>query len=100
MTYHNYGPTVTVINLGIWNSLGLDHQKLLLDVAREAQSRIREATESVDNPAQAKELLEPKGMSINAADLDRFREVAQQRIWPAYQRQYTGLWEEIVNTQA
>src|SRR5499425_2572435 len=49
MTFHNYGPTVNVINLGIWNSLGKDQQTLLLDLAREAQAKIREATDSVDN---------------------------------------------------
>jgi tripartite ATP-independent transporter DctP family solute receptor len=100
MTYHNYGPTVTVINLGIWNSLPKDQQTLLLDLAREAQAKIREATESVDNPQKAKELLEPKGMVINTADVDAFRKVAQDKIWPAYQRQYPELWDEIVRTEA
>jgi len=100
MTYHNYGPTVTVINLGIWNSLSKDQQTLLLDLAREAQVKIREATESVDNPQKAKELLEPKGMVINTADVDAFRKVAQDKIWPAYQRQYPELWDEIVRTEA
>src|SRR6266516_3123114 len=70
MTFHNYGPTVDVINLGIWNSLSKDEQKLLLDVSREAQARIRHDTESVDSLAKAKELLEPKGMTVNAANVD------------------------------
>src|SRR5215472_506662 len=95
MTYHNYGPTVTVINLGIWNSLPKDQQTLLLDLAREAQVKIREATESVDNPQKAKEPLEPKGMVINTADVDAFRKVAQDKIWPAYQKQFPELWDEI-----
>jgi tripartite ATP-independent transporter DctP family solute receptor len=100
MTYHNYGPTVTVINLGIWNSLPKDQQSLLLDLAREAQAKIREATESVDNLAKAKELLEPKGMVVNTADVDAFRKLAQERVWPAYQKQYPELWDEIVRTEA
>jgi tripartite ATP-independent transporter DctP family solute receptor len=100
MTYHNYGPTVTVINLGIWNSLPKDQQTLLLDLAREAQAKIREATESVDNLAKAKELLEPKGMVVNTADVDAFRKLAQERVWPAYQKQYPELWDEIVRTEA
>jgi TRAP-type C4-dicarboxylate transport system substrate-binding protein len=100
MTYHNYGPTVSVINLGIWNSLAKDQQTLLLDLAREAQVKIREATESVDNLQKAKELLEPKGMVINTADVDAFRKVAQDKIWPAYQKQYPELWDEIVRTEA
>jgi TRAP-type transport system periplasmic protein len=100
MTYHNYGPTVTVINLGIWNSLPTDQPTLLLDLAREAQGKIREATESVDNLQKAKELLEPKGMVINTADVDAFRKVAQDKVWPTYQKQYPELWDEIVRTEA
>jgi tripartite ATP-independent transporter DctP family solute receptor len=100
MTFHNYGPTVNVINLGIWNSLAKDEQKLLLDVSREAQARIRHDTESVDSLAKAKELLEPKGMAVNAADVDAFRKVAEEKVWPAYQKQYSEMWEQIVKTQA
>src|SRR5947208_2660868 len=58
MTYHNYGPTVNVINLSIWNGLSKDEQKLLLDVSREAQERIRKDTETVDSLAKAKVLLD------------------------------------------
>ena len=100
MTYHNYGPTVNVINLAIWNGLSKDEQKLLLDVSREAQERIRKDTETVDSLAKAKELLEPKGMVVNAADVDAFRKVAQEKIWPAYEKQFSGMWEEIAKTQA
>ncbi|HEV2549965.1 MAG TPA: TRAP transporter substrate-binding protein [Stellaceae bacterium] len=100
MTYHNYGPTVTVINLGVWNSLAKEQQSLLLDLAREAQAKIREATESVDNLQKAKELLEPKGMVVNAADVDAFRKIAQEKVWPAYQKQFPELWDEIVRTEA
>jgi tripartite ATP-independent transporter DctP family solute receptor len=100
MTFHNYGPTVSVINLALWNSLPKDQQSLLLDLAREAQAKIREATESVDNLAKAKELLEPKGMVVNTADVDAFRKLAQERVWPGYQKQYPELWDEIVRTEA
>ncbi len=100
MTFHNYGPTVNVINLGIWNSLSKDEQKLLLDVSREAQARIRHDTESVDSLAKAKELLEPKGMTVNAVNVEAFRKVAEEKVWPAYQKQYSEMWEQIVKTQA
>jgi TRAP-type transport system periplasmic protein len=100
MTYHNYGPTVSVINLGVWNSLSQEHRTLLLDLSREAQQIIRHDTESVDNLAKAKELLEPKGMVVNDANVEAFRRVAEEKIWPTYQRQYAELWEEIVKTQA
>jgi tripartite ATP-independent transporter DctP family solute receptor len=97
MTSHNYGPTANVINLQIWNGLSKDEQKLLLDVSREAQERIRKDTESVDNLAKAKELLEPKGMAVNAANVDAFRKVAQEKIWPAYEKQFGAMWEEVAN---
>lgn len=100
LTYHNYGPTVNVINLELFSGLPKDQQKLLLDVSREAQAKIREATESVDNLAKAKELLEPKGMTVNAADVDAFRRVAEERIWPDYRKQYPEMWDEITKTQA
>ena len=99
MTYHNYGPTLSVINLEAWNGLTTDQQKLLLDVAREAQGKVRQMTESVDNLAKARELLEPKGMTVNAADIDAFRKVAEEKIWPAYQKQYGAMWEQITSTK-
>jgi tripartite ATP-independent transporter DctP family solute receptor len=97
LTFHNYGPTVSVMNLQVWNSLTKDEQKLLLDVAREAQERVRQDTESVDNLAKAKELLEPKGMVINAGDVDAFRKVAQEKIWPSYEKQFGAMWELVAN---
>jgi len=99
MTYHNYGPSLVVMNLGSWRSLTPDHQRLVTGVAREAQQRVRELTESVDTLQKAKELLEPKGMKINAADVETFRKVATERIWPKYKRQYSALWDEIVRTK-
>ncbi|MEJ0069305.1 MAG: hypothetical protein WDO24_11930 [Pseudomonadota bacterium] len=100
MTYHNYGPTLGVINLDIWNGLTKEQQKLMLDVAREAQVKVREMTESIDNLAKAKEILEPKGMTVNAANVDAFRKVAQEKIWPAYQKQYSEMWEQIASYKA
>ena len=95
MTYHNYGPTNVVMNLEIWNGLTDDQRKLLLDVSRETQAKIREATESVDTFAKAKSELEPFGMTVVEAKVDLFRKVAQEKIWPAYKSQYGALWDEI-----
>ena len=95
MTYHNYGPTNAVMNLEIWNGLSAEHQKIVMDAAREAQTKIRDLTESVDNFAKAKAELEPFGMTVVEAKVDEFRKVAQQKIWPAYKSQYGALWDEI-----
>ena len=99
LTYHNYGPTVVVMNLEIWKSLTPEQRKLILDVGMEAQKKIREATESVDNFAKAKEILEAKGMKVNQADVASFRKVAEEKIWPQYKQQYAELWDKIVNTK-
>jgi len=99
MTYHNYGPTVLVMNLEIWKSLPPDQQKLIMDVGIEAQKKIREATESVDNYAKAKEILEAKGMKVNAADVASFRKLAEEKIWPPYKQQYGELWDKIVSAK-
>src|SRR5437762_2398955 len=99
LTFHNYGPTLVVMNLDAWRSLTPEQQRLLTEVALEAQKRIREATESVDNLQKAKEILEAKGMKVNAADVPAFRKIAEERVWPQYQKQYTNLWERIVGTK-
>jgi tripartite ATP-independent transporter DctP family solute receptor len=99
MTYHNYGPTALVINLDIWNGLTPAQQKLLRDASRTAQERIRGLTESVDTVEKAKELLEPKGMTVNNADVEAFRKIAQEKVWPQYQKEYPDIWEEIVATK-
>jgi tripartite ATP-independent transporter DctP family solute receptor len=99
MTFHNYGPSLVVMNLDAWRSLTPEQQKLLTEVALEAQKRIREATESVDNLQKAKEILEAKGMKVNAADVTAFRKIAEERIWPPYQKQYAELWDRIVGTK-
>ena len=99
MTYHNYGPTVLVMNLDIWRGLTPEQQKLVLEVGREAQAKIRELTESVDNFQKAKEILEPKGMKVNQADVASFRKMAEEKIWPQYRQQYAEMWDKIVNTR-
>jgi tripartite ATP-independent transporter DctP family solute receptor len=95
MTYHNYGPTNAVMNLEVWNGLSAEHQKLIMDAAREAQTKIRDLTESVDTFAKAKSELEPFGMTIVEAKVEEFRKVAQQKIWSAYKSQYGALWDDI-----
>ncbi|MEI9925594.1 MAG: TRAP transporter substrate-binding protein [Bradyrhizobium sp.] len=100
LTYHNYGPTNAVMNLEIWNGLTSDQQKLVLELSRTAQEKCRQATESVDSFPEAKKLLEPLGMTVVESDVDAFRKVAQQKIWPAYKGQYGALWDEIEGFKA
>src|ERR1700691_3481266 len=73
LTYHNYGPTNAVMNLDIWNGLTPDQQKLVLELSRSAQEKIRQLTESVDHFDEAKALLEPLGMTVVEAKVDEFR---------------------------
>jgi tripartite ATP-independent transporter DctP family solute receptor len=99
MTYHNYGPTAAVMNLDIWNGLSEPQKKLFQDASMTAQKRVRDLTESVDSLAKAKELLEPKGMTVNAADVAAFRKIAEEKVWPAYKTQFPEMWDEIVSTK-
>jgi TRAP-type transport system periplasmic protein len=100
LTGHNYGSTLTVMNLGVWNGLTPAQQKLVLDVGREAQGRSREAMESVDSEASAKSQLEPLGMQVNAPNREPFHKLAIEKVWPAYQKQYSELWDQIVAIKA
>ena len=90
---------MVVMNLDIWKSLSPEQQTLILDVGLEAQKKIRDATEGVDNFAKAKEILEAKGMKVNQADVASFRKVAEEKIWPQYKQQYAEMWDKIVNTK-
>ena len=49
---------------------------------------MRQLTESVDNLDKAKELLEAKGMTVNTANVEAFRKLAQEKVWPAYKQQF------------
>jgi len=80
-------------------TLSPDQQKLFMEVSREAQKKIRELTESVDNLAKAKEILEAKGMKVNAADVASFRKLAEDKIWPGYKQQYGELWDKVVSAK-
>jgi TRAP-type C4-dicarboxylate transport system substrate-binding protein len=84
------------MNLQMWNDLRPEQQKLLLDTGREAQAIVRQVTESVDTLASAKEQLEQRGMIVNQPDMAPFIDLAKQKVWPLYEKQYGGLWEEIV----
>ena len=95
LTYHNYGPTCVVMNLDIWGALSDEHKKLVMDVGARSQSKVRDLIESVDNFEKAKGLLEPCGMTVVQGNVEAFRKIAQQKIWPAYKTQYGALWDEI-----
>jgi tripartite ATP-independent transporter DctP family solute receptor len=97
LTYHNYGPTLVTMNLDVWNDLSAEHKKLLLDVGRETQEKIRTTIESVDNFEKAKALLEPRGMTVVQGNVEAFRKIAEEKIWPAYKTQYGALWDEIAD---
>jgi TRAP-type transport system periplasmic protein len=99
LTFHNYGPSLTVINPDIWKGLSPDQQKMLQEVANMAQKRMRSDIESVDSLAGAKKLLEPVKMVVNQADLAAFRKVAEKNVWPQYKKQYPEMWDKIVNTK-
>src|SRR5438046_7318985 len=99
MTSHAHGPAAAVMTLDLWNGLSEPQKKLFAEASRTAQQTVRQLTESVDSLAKAKELLEPKGMTVNSADVEAFRKVAEEKVWPAYKTQFPEIWEEIVATK-
>lgn len=38
-------------------------------------------------------------MTVSTADVDAFRKVAQEKVWPAYLNEYADIWEGIVATK-
>ena len=100
LTYHNYGPTCVVMNLDAWGALTESQKKLFTDVGREAQDKVRNAIESVDNLESAKKLLEPKGMTVVPGNIGAFRKIAQEKIWPVYRSQYGALFDEIAGLKS
>ena len=99
LTGHNYGATLIAMNLQMWNDLRPEQQRLVLDTGREAQGVVRKVTEDVDTLASAKEQLESRGMIVNQPDPAPFIDIAKQKLWPQYEKQYSGLWEQIVSTK-
>jgi tripartite ATP-independent transporter DctP family solute receptor len=99
MTAHNYGSTLVGMNLAMWNELNADQQKIFMDAGREAQDVTRKVTEDVDTLASAKEQLESRGMIVNLPDRAPFIDLARQKLWPQYEKQYSGLWDQIVSTK-
>ena len=96
LSYHVFSPSYVVINPQIWYGLSDAQRRLLTEVGREAQQRMRETMGSVDNLDGAKKLLEPVGLTVNGVDLDAFRRTAQEKIWPEYRKQYADIWDEII----
>jgi len=99
MTGHNYGATCVAINLALFNSLTPDQQKMMVDLGRQAQGVVRKITEDVDSEAIAKKELESRGMTVNVPNRAPFLKVAQEKIWPNYQKNYGELWDQIVATK-
>ncbi|MBX6377845.1 MAG: TRAP transporter substrate-binding protein [Clostridia bacterium] len=97
MTSHNFGPAVAVVNKAFWSGLSDEERKLIEELASEAQRRTIEATSGAD--AKARELLEPKGMQVNFPDLEPFRKVAQEKVWPKYREQYGQVIDRITQVR-
>ena len=100
MTGHNYGSTLVAMNLGIFNSLTPAQQTLILETGQEAQGKVRGPTQDIDSEKSAKAVLEPLGMTINVPNRDAFMKVAREKVWPAYQKLYPELWDQITAAQA
>ncbi len=97
ITYHNYTPSMTLINPDVWKGLTADQQKLLTEAGLGAQAKMREEAESVDSLEGAKKLLEPLGMQVNGSDQEAFRKLAEEKLWPGFKSQYSEMWDKIAS---
>ena len=78
----------------MWKGLSEPHKKLMLDTSREAQTKCRELTESVDNFAAAKTELEPQGHDGGARPTSRpSARWRRRRSGRPTRQQYAGLWD-------
>ncbi len=85
-----------VVNPKAWDGLTPGQRTLITNLAMQAQKRMVDQTASVDSLEGAKKLLEPRGMKINAVDAAAFRKIAEEKVWPQYQKQYGQLWDKVV----
>ena len=99
LTGHNYGATLIAMNLKMFNELRPEQQKMVMDAGREAQAIVRKVTEDVDSLAGAKAELEARGMTVNEPDHGPFIDIAKQKLWPQYEKNYGAIWDQIVNTK-
>ena len=37
--------------------------------------------------------------TVITPDVEAFRKIAQEKVWPQYQKEYPDLWDEIVATK-
>ena len=87
---------VVTMNLEFWNGLSDAHKKLMLDVGRETQDKIREHRRIGRQFRKGqKRCSSRRGMTVAQGNVEAFRKVAQEKIWPAYKTQFGALWEEI-----
>jgi tripartite ATP-independent transporter DctP family solute receptor len=100
MSYHVYSPSYIVFNPQIWSGLTDAQRKLLTEVGRDTQDRMRQTMGSVDSLEGAKKLLEPHGMAVNQVDVEAFQKTAKANIWPKYQKEYADMWDEISTFKA
>jgi len=68
-----------------------------LTVGREAQGRHIANVKGSESLAAAKAALEPHGMIVNQGDVDAFKAVAKEKVWPLYQAQYKELWTKLAS---
>ena len=96
LTSHYFGPWGVVANLNIWNTLTKKQQDIILQVGLEAGDKNREIMEKTD--AYGKALLEKYGMQVTTPNPAPFREIAKEKVYPKYYKEFgQALIESIMN---
>ncbi len=86
MSYHYFGPQAFVANLNIWKSLTKKQQDVILQAGLEAADINRSMMEKMDR--DGKNLLEKRGMQVTTPNLAPFKEVAKEKVYPKYYKEF------------
>jgi tripartite ATP-independent transporter DctP family solute receptor len=82
ITNHYFTATPLLVNLKIWKGFTADQQKMMTQVGQEAANKEREMMEKAD--ADGKGTMERYGMQVTTPDLNPFRKIAQEKVYPKY----------------
>ncbi|HLR71378.1 MAG TPA: DctP family TRAP transporter solute-binding subunit [Pseudogracilibacillus sp.] len=76
LTAHTYNPAVTVMNLGVWESLSEDQQTAIQEAVEETTTYHRELL--AEKEEEILEMLEENGVTITEPDREAFREATSE----------------------
>ncbi|MGI6034175.1 MAG: TRAP transporter substrate-binding protein [Limnochordia bacterium] len=94
LTNHVYGFQFVLMNKNSFDRLSSEEQVILRNAAQKASEW--QIQWCIENENQIIAELEKNGMQVNRADMAAFQKVALEKIWPAYEKDYGPLIQQVV----